>query len=170
MPLTITSTGTLRVFPICSLQLPVRLLRIRQAPDLLVGLLGQQAGRLERYVDLARLGQAKLASVLAHMNVIGREVYQMASAIGHVASAIADLLAPRVEIELVVRASHTIAPGPYALAVDAGEIGFAAGAGAKAAVEGVVPHVQFPDVRRIDGGHEIIRRGLVCHRARARCA
>ena len=42
-----------------------------------------------------------------------------------------------------------------ALAVDAGEIGLTADAGAEAGVEGVVPDVELPGMRGIDCGQEI---------------
>src|SRR5262245_2751178 len=78
----------------------------------------------------------------------------MAAAVADVVAAAPDAFAPvrviEFSIELYVRA-----PDADFLAIDAREIGLATDSRAEAHVERVIPDVQLPDVRRVDGGHEI---------------
>src|SRR5207244_3404187 len=100
------------------------------------------------------LRQPQLAALLAYRRLLHLEIHQVAVAIADVAASGPDAIAPPVEVELTVQL-HVGATETNALAIDAREVRLAADASAIAAIEGVVPHVQFPHIRRIDGGHVI---------------
>src|SRR4029450_13713922 len=79
---------------------------------------------------------------------------KLTALLAYVVAAAPDAFAPvrviEFSIELYVRASDA-----DFLAIDAWEIGLAADSRAESHVERVIPDVQLPDVRRVDGGHEI---------------
>ncbi len=77
----------------------------------------------------------------------------------HVAAAVAQPVDPAVVVERLVLGQLDVgAAQADALAVDAGKVGLAADPGGVAAVERVIPDVQLPDGRRVDGRDEIARR------------
>ncbi len=78
----------------------------------------------------------------------------MRAAVADVVTSLADAFAPGVKGQLAIELDVGAAEADP-LAVDAREIGLAADAGAEAAVQGVVPDVEFPRVGGVDGGDEI---------------
>ena len=100
--------------------------------------------------------EAEFTAVDAEFDLVGLEIHEVALAIAHIGAAGADAFTPGIIIEPAVE-FHIGAAQTHALAVDAGEVGFAADACAEAGVEGVIPNVQLPGVWRVDHGHEIDR-------------
>src|SRR5690242_19666763 len=78
----------------------------------------------------------------------------MAHAVAHVASALTDAFGPGIEVQFAVQ-FYVGAADAHPLAVNAGKVGLAAGAGAVAAIEGVVPHVELGYGIGIDRGNEV---------------
>ena len=80
----------------------------------------------------------------------------MRESIATVASAIADTGDPRIVGQgFVLRQFHVNATKSNTFSVDTWKVGFAANATRVTAIEGVVPNVELPDRRGIDGGDEI---------------
>ena len=104
--------------------------------------------------------QTDLAVARADVDAVDAEVDQVALAVGRRRSVRCGCPPPsdrsRARIELDVAAAQS-----DAVAVDAREVGLAADAGAEARVERVVPDVQLPRRRRVDGGDEVD--GVVRH-------
>jgi hypothetical protein len=78
----------------------------------------------------------------------------VAAAVSHVGPPVGDAFTPGVIVELSVEL-YIGASQPYALAVDAGEVGLAAGTRAKPAVERVIPHVELIGIRRIGQRYKV---------------
>src|SRR5690349_3420855 len=97
-------------------------------------------------MERARTIEAQLASALTDSHFARRtarlELEQMTATFADVAAALTNALAPLVVIEFAIE-FHVTTSDPDPFAVNAGEIGFAADALTKAAIEHVVPHVQF---------------------------
>src|SRR3954467_8378813 len=80
----------------------------------------------------------------------------MRETIAAVAPAIAHALDPFIKIQLFTRQLlHVDAPQSHAVAVNARKIRFSTDPRRKSAIKRVIPDIQFPDARRIDGGNEI---------------
>ena len=107
-------------------------------------------------IDGGGLGEFEFASVFAHEDRIHLEIHEVTFAVADVVFSFADPFAPLVVVELAWEFDVRSAEADL-FAVDAGEIGFAADAGFEAAVESMVPDVEFPDVGGIDGGDEVYR-------------
>ena len=78
----------------------------------------------------------------------------MALAVGNVVAAFADALDPVSVIHLSALA-HIASAKPYALPVDTRKIRLPADARAVARIQRVIPDIEFPGIRCIDGGYEI---------------
>ena len=148
---------------------PVRLFEIAGASHPLVGLIGQSRRYARRQLDGAAFRQLQLAPLLAHAHRRARspiaarrhqrsgKFQQVTATISHVVSTRANAFAPRLVTQFVVEL-HVAAPKPHAFVIDAREIRLATNARTKSGIQRMIPHVQFPDVRRGDRRHEIHRR------------
>ena len=81
----------------------------------------------------------------------------MAFSVCHIAATVLDAFDVAVKVEGVVVEFDVEPAQSDAFPIDAGEVGFATDSGAKTTVEGVVPDVEFPVDRRVDGGDEVNR-------------
>src|SRR6266567_8115100 len=81
----------------------------------------------------------------------------MTFAVADVIASLANALAPRVVVQFAVQL-HIRAAQPDLLTVDTGKVRFTAGAGTIPDVESLIPHVQFPNVRRVYERKKIHRR------------
>ena len=81
----------------------------------------------------------------------------MAAAVADIGPALLDPFAPGVEVELAVGELDIHAAEPHALAVNAREVGLAGDLGPVPAVERVVPDIELPGGRGVDGRDEIDR-------------
>ena len=77
----------------------------------------------------------------------------MALAVRRIVAALAQSRDPVVVVEL--RLPDIAAAQPDALAIDARKIGLAADARSIADVQRVIPDIQFPGIRRVDGRDDI---------------
>src|SRR4051794_2978129 len=102
------------------------------------------------------LSEFYLAIIRTHFNTVHAEVHEMAPAIGHITSAVAQCVNPclvgKGAVQLGVDA--TLA---HASVSNARKVSLAGNSRSEADVESVVPDVQLPDVRRVCGGDEIHR-------------
>src|SRR3954451_18299489 len=89
----------------------------------------------------------------------------MGFSIAHVIAAVLDTFTPSVVVEFAIEL-HIRASQANLLAVDAGEICFAADSGAEADIKCVIPDIEFPNVRRISHGKEIDSRHRLAFRSR----
>src|SRR5262249_54968484 len=110
-------------------QVPVRLVAERlvvERPSFL-GVLGREhAARVHRGLDRAGAAEGLFAASFTDADVVDAEVDEVARAVGDVGSTRLDAFAELVEVELALGHSHIDAAEADALAVDAGEVRFAA--------------------------------------------
>ena len=121
----------------------------------------QIGGRLGRHLDRRRRIELELAPRLTHADVVYLEVDQMAAAITHIRPPLLDPLTPGVEIELAVGQFDVNAAETDAFAVNAREVGLAGNLAPVSAVKRVIPDVELPWRRGVDGRDEID--GVVHH-------
>ena len=84
------------------------------------------------------------------------EIQNVAAAVAAITPPVFDAQNPGIKIQLFAFGNFDINPAEADfVAVDAGEIRLAADLRPEAAIQRVIPDVEFPDARRIDGGDEI---------------
>ena len=136
--------------------MPVRLLTKLAPLDVDLRLLVEPGRCLNPEHHRASLGQLQRTPLLSHDDRVGPEVHQVTAPIPDIIASGSDSLAP-VFIRPAFWELHIATSQTHALAVDAGEIGLAAYAGAVAGIERVVPNVQLPRIGRVDGANEVYR-------------
>ena len=129
-------------------------------------LLDEQGSHVEGDLRLASSGKVHLAYPrlrrLAQGHIVDLKIHHMTQPFAAVAATMLESLAPDIEVERLVFWQLDIdAAQPDLVAIETGEVGLAAEASPHAAVEYVVPDVEFPNHRRID------RRDEVTHAERA---
>ena len=147
-----------------ALDVPVRFLVDAERLHFDVSLFVEAGGDPGFDFHFARLGELHFAAFLADFATVDLEFHEMTLAVADVVAAESNAFAPGVILELAIEL-HVAATEADLLAVDAGEVGLAADARAESGVERVIPDVQLPGVRRVDGGHEIDGRHELAIRA-----
>ena len=148
-----------RIWNARPLNVPVRLLRISEVEERRVRIAIEECRRLGGDAHFLRPFEVNLAVVRSNLDAVDCEVHQMALAFAHIAAPVADTLDPPLvgqPVELDVTPSQ-----PDLVVINAGEVRLAAYPRTEAHVQCVIPDVEFPDRRRVDGRDEVD--GVVRH-------
>ena len=124
----------------------------------------EPAGEVDLGGNFSGFVQFNFAIVSADFLIVDGKVHEVAAAVADVIASRANSFAPFVVGEFAIDFDIAAAQ-PDALAIDTGEVGLAADAGAIADVESVIPDVELPDHRSVYGGNEINRRNEVAFRS-----
>src|SRR5437773_10023756 len=109
--------------------------------------------------DSALLCELYLACLAADFQIIYGKIHQVASAVGDVTSPVVDRLQPAAVTKRTIHFGVD-APLTYACIRDAREIGLPRDSRAESHIQGVIPNVQFPQIRRVHRRNEIDRVGM----------
>src|SRR5262249_26088959 len=91
-----------------------------------------------------------------HAETVDCEIEQVAQPIAAITASVAQAIHPAVVVQRLILIEFDIRPSQADLvAVDAGEVGLTADAAGIAAIERVIPDVQFPDAGRVDGRDKV---------------
>src|SRR5262249_4609677 len=137
-------------------QIPVRFLVVAKFANRLGWRFIQTRCDLRSYANGGGFVELQLAALGPHEQTVHAEIDRMTFAIRHIRAATANAVHPGVKSQLIVEFDIATSQTD-SLAVDAGEIGLAADAGAETAIERVIPDVEFPYRRRIYGRNEVNR-------------
>ena len=138
------------------LDVPVGLLAEPAPLDLGLRLLLEPGRGLDTEDHRAPRRKLQKTPLLSQGHRIGLEVHEVTASVADIIASGPDALAP-VLIRPALGQLHIAAPQSDPLAVDARKVGLTADARAIAGVEGVVPDVQLPRIRRVDSADEIHR-------------
>jgi len=109
--------------------------------------------------------EAQAAGLLSHPHIVYGKLHQMRFAIADVIATAMNPFAPLVIIEFAVEL-HIRSTEPNFLSIYAWEVRLAADARAEANIESLIPHIQFPNVRRVAHGEKIDRGSQLSIRTR----